>query len=350
MRRPARRRRRRADATDGRRRSAPQPGPAHDRRSGHARRHDPPARSVDRRARCRTIRSSAASTATDERIVAYGLRNPFRITARPGTNEIWIGDVGWNVWEEINRSVDPTDAEVENFGWPCYEGAGRQPGYDGANLNICETAVRAARRRHRALLHLQPQREGRRRRDTCATGSSSVAGLAFYQRRHAIRRATDDALFFADYSRNCIWVMLAGANGIPTRPRAPRSDTARQVPVDLKIGPGRRSLLRRHLRRHRSGGSRYFSGNLPPVAAAQAAPDVGTEPAPRARSTDSGRATPTATPSTYAWDLDGDGDFDDSTATATRHLHLHDGRGQDRARAGHRTAPACPMWLPLRSS
>ena len=37
------------------------------------------------------------------RIVAYGLRNPFRITVRPGTNEVWAGDVGWNTWEEINR-------------------------------------------------------------------------------------------------------------------------------------------------------------------------------------------------------------------------------------------------------
>jgi glucose/arabinose dehydrogenase len=30
------------------------------------------------------------------RIIAYGLRNPFRFTIRPGTNELWIGDVGWN--------------------------------------------------------------------------------------------------------------------------------------------------------------------------------------------------------------------------------------------------------------
>ncbi len=28
------------------------------------------------------------------RIIAYGLRNPFRFTIRPGTNEIWVGDVG----------------------------------------------------------------------------------------------------------------------------------------------------------------------------------------------------------------------------------------------------------------
>ena len=55
----------------------------------------------------------------------HGLRNPYRFTVRPGTNDIYIGDVGWNTWEEIDRLPSPA-APVENFGWPCYEGTGRQ--------------------------------------------------------------------------------------------------------------------------------------------------------------------------------------------------------------------------------
>src|SRR5256886_7473739 len=35
-----------------------------------------------------------------QRIVAYGMRNPFRLTVRPATNELWIGDVGWGTHEE----------------------------------------------------------------------------------------------------------------------------------------------------------------------------------------------------------------------------------------------------------
>jgi glucose/arabinose dehydrogenase len=36
----------------------------------------------------------SSSDANARRIVAYGVRNPFRFTQRPGTDELWIGDVG----------------------------------------------------------------------------------------------------------------------------------------------------------------------------------------------------------------------------------------------------------------
>ena len=83
----------------------------------------------------------SSSDANARRIIAHGLRNPFRFAMRPGTNEVWVGDVGWSNWEEINRITAPTDGVVDNFGWPCYEGNARQSGYDGANLNICERPV-----------------------------------------------------------------------------------------------------------------------------------------------------------------------------------------------------------------
>ena len=45
------------------------------------------------------------------RIVGYGLRNPFRFAVRPGTNDLWIGDVGYNLWEELDRLPTPTSPE-----------------------------------------------------------------------------------------------------------------------------------------------------------------------------------------------------------------------------------------------
>src|SRR5260221_8716608 len=35
---------------------------------------------------------ASSSDPDAQRIVAYGLRNPFRFTQRPGTDELWIGD------------------------------------------------------------------------------------------------------------------------------------------------------------------------------------------------------------------------------------------------------------------
>ena len=55
------------------------------------------------------------------KIYSYGLRNPFRFTLHPVSGEPYIGDVGWNAWEELNHG------RGKNFGWPCYEGVNPQP-------------------------------------------------------------------------------------------------------------------------------------------------------------------------------------------------------------------------------
>ena len=64
-----------------------------------------------------------ASHPDQERAADRRLRaaQPFRFDLRPGTDQLWLGDVGWGAWEEINRIPDVNDAVAENFGWPCYE-------------------------------------------------------------------------------------------------------------------------------------------------------------------------------------------------------------------------------------
>lgn len=56
--------------------------------------------------------------ANRSKVYDYGLRNPFRFALHPGTGVPYIGDVGWNTYEELNAG------RGQNFGWPYYEGAG----------------------------------------------------------------------------------------------------------------------------------------------------------------------------------------------------------------------------------
>ena len=99
------------------------------------------------------------------RIVAYGLRNPYRMTIRPGTRDVWIGDVGaGDGGGDHSRRRTPADATVENFGWPCYEGPIRQAGFDAADLLDLREPLRAVRCGDAALLRLRATARGRRRR------------------------------------------------------------------------------------------------------------------------------------------------------------------------------------------
>lgn len=54
-------------------------------------------------------------------VYAYGLRNPYRWSFDKATQDMWIGDVGQDSWEEINfRAAAATSGA--NYGWRCYEG------------------------------------------------------------------------------------------------------------------------------------------------------------------------------------------------------------------------------------
>lgn len=59
---------------------------------------------------------------TQPRIVARGLRNPWRYSFDRATETVWIGDVGQDSLEEIDR-VAWDRMQGANFGWDLYEGS-----------------------------------------------------------------------------------------------------------------------------------------------------------------------------------------------------------------------------------
>ncbi len=61
----------------------------------------------------------------------YGLRNPWRIAFDRTTNDLFIGDVGQNQWEEINFLPGDLNGPI-NYGWNLREGA---HDYSGSNAD-----------------------------------------------------------------------------------------------------------------------------------------------------------------------------------------------------------------------
>ena len=59
------------------------------------------------------------------KVWSLGIRNSFRFTINPSTGVPFLGEVGWNTWEEINVAVKGT-----NFGWPYFEGSPQNAGYN----------------------------------------------------------------------------------------------------------------------------------------------------------------------------------------------------------------------------
>ncbi len=193
--------------------------------------------------------------ANARRIVADGLRNPFRFAVRPGTGDLWIGDVGWGSWEEVNRLPNPAGpgASKKSFGWPCYEGDGlpgsrRQdlygaPSYD---LQMCEDlyaegqgAVTAPTYSYFHAMNATdsskctPARAGELA--AFETGSS-VTGMAFYTTGD-YGSEYEGGLFFADYTRQCIWFMGSSEDGPdPTKVQVFAENA--DFPIDLQRGPG----------------------------------------------------------------------------------------------------------------
>jgi glucose/arabinose dehydrogenase len=195
-------------------------------------------------------------------VVALGLRNPFRIGFRPGTTELWIADVGWNAWEELDRIPDVDDLAPRNFGWPCYEGELAQPDYAAAGLDLCASLYRTPEA-HTLPVYTYNHAEEVVAGDGCPTGHSAVTGVAFND-GDAYPDEVKGSLFFADAVRNCIWVMPPGRDGVPDPALRHTFHANAAQPVDLQIGPGHELYYVDHagtVRRLVSGPSEVAASN-----------------------------------------------------------------------------------------
>ena len=259
-------------------------------------------------------------------IIATGLRNPFRINVRPGTNnEIWLGDVGWEDWEEINVIGNTTDGVLRNFGWPCFEGRAPQPGYEAANLPICQAlydAPGAVTPPFHAYSHAAKVLPN----DPCPTGSSAIAGVAiqFYS-GNAFPSKYNGALFFADYSRRCIWAMLNGSNGSPNPASIENFAVNAAGPVDLQFAPNGElfyaDLDAGTIRRvqYTSAANRPPTASIVPTTTSGAAPLTISFNGLGSSDPDAGDLL------SYAWDLDGNGAFDNGTAAQVSYTYVQPG-------------------------
>lgn len=257
------------------------------------------------------------------RILAYGLRNPFRFAFRPGTSQLWVGDVGGGRYEEIDR-IDTAAATARDFGWPCYEGPQVQPAWNGLDKPLCEDLYRSGDAVAPAFSYVS--RGGAvSPEDSCPTGTGSVSGVAFAD-AGAYPTAFAGSLVFSDYSRQCLWYLGRTASGAPDPSSVHLLEQGAASPVDLLTGPdgdlyyvslgvddrgypvpGAGSVRRLH----------HYAGNQPPVADLVADQTYGDAPLTVTLDA-SGSRDPDGDPVSFAWDTDGDGVFDDGTGATVQ--------------------------------
>lgn len=209
------------------------------------------------------------------KVWSYGFRNPFRMVLDPATGQPFIGDVGWDSWEEVNVG------EGKNFGWPCYEGnntGSLQSGY--AYYTPTQAACAALYAQGTQAVQAPLYSYGH-----LGEGAAVVVG-AFYTGAATTYPPTYwDSLFIADYDQDWIRYLAFDQAGHATihdfAQDVSAETSATAGPVQLAIGPDMNlyyvvfdpfgdSEIRR---------IRYVSnGNTPPTARASATPTSGLGP------------------------------------------------------------------------
>jgi glucose/arabinose dehydrogenase/chitodextrinase len=223
------------------------------------------------------------------RVWAYGLRNPFGFAMQPGTDEIYMGEVGWNTWEEVDHGPAGT-----NFGWPCYEGTGPQPFFQsnfGAQCALIGPVT--------PPLYTYDHSFG-----SAAIGGPFYTGSAYPAQYH-------DSFFFADYSGSWIQRVVFDAAHHPVSVQPFATDV--QNPVNITLGPD--GML--YYLSFTTGEVRRIRFNGPVAAASATTPTNGYSPLSVSFSS-AGSSNPGGGSLSYLWDF-GDG----TTSTAANPSHTY---------------------------
>lgn len=121
-------------------------------------------------------------------VYATGLRNPFRISVDRETGDIWVGDVGQDNYEEVNRVTIGG-----NYGWPCREGA---HDYKATDNWLCPSTTGL----------IDPVAEHQH-----DTGGRSVTGGVVY--RGGAIPGFQGTYVYGDFIKNELWALTLDASG-----------------------------------------------------------------------------------------------------------------------------------------
>jgi glucose/arabinose dehydrogenase len=257
------------------------------------------------------------------RIVAFGLRNPYRFAIHPETGEIYVNNVGGGPYEEIDRFAS-IPSPAYNSGWPCYESDAPNEVFEVLELDLCEGLYQQPGSTSSPFFFYD-HHFGVTPEDECPhEDGSAISGSAIYE-GDALPASYNGALFFSDAVRGCMYVMFAGEDGRPDPstvvPFLTETGKFEYPAVDIQVGPEGALYYSTLFSRSVEFGPgtirriAYFSGNQPPVAVLTATPEWGeTSPGALEADFDAGDSTDADGEAlTYEWDLDEDGQYDDGT-------------------------------------
>lgn len=263
-------------------------------------------------------------TSKRSRVWAYGLRNPYRFTVRPGTGNpnpaagnpgtLYIGDVGWDEYEEMNVLRQPG----ANFGWPCVQGiwpanpySTMHPAHSGCDSTGTYGNPVAPTLPILTVSHGDPSWST----PPGLVGNCIIGGVFYTGAQYP--STWQGRLFFADYARGWLKALVTNANDQLVQ--VLDFGDGLQGPVDLATDPLTGDLVypsiyTGEIRRIRYAGT---GGNQPPVPVAGATPTAG--PAPLVVSFSStGSFDPDGDPLVLSW-VFGDG----ATSTQSNPSHTY---------------------------